>query len=67
MANKLVEKYIKEPEKERFRAPDILVRTYHEPDNRGTDHGTGLQSDYKSIFDKGRIDKFIELRRDSSY
>jgi peptide chain release factor 1 len=37
------------------------IRTYHEVDNRVTDHLTGLQMPYKIAMDKG-IDKMIETR-----
>lgn len=38
------------------------VRTYHEPDNRVTDHLSGLQQEYKYVVDKNHLDDMIEAR-----
>jgi peptide chain release factor 1 len=49
-------------QKERFGAPAERVRTYHEPDNRVTDHGSGLQLSYREVVDKGDLSRMIESR-----
>lgn len=45
---------------ERYRASDDRVRTYHEPDNRVTDHRTGKQFSYKKTIGKGDISMLID-------
>lgn len=44
--------------------PTNTIRTYHEADNRVTDHLSGFQMPYKSVMDKG-IDKMIDARREA--
>lgn len=50
--------------KERFGAPPIRVRTYHEPDNRVTDHASGRQWSYRETVGRGRLEGLIEDRAD---
>lgn len=47
---------------ERFQAGDERIRTYHEADNRVTDHASGLQETYSYVMEKGGIDDMIEAR-----
>jgi peptide chain release factor 1 len=49
-----------ESPKERYAAPPKRVRTYHEPDNRVTDHTSGLQLTYSETVDKGDLSRMIE-------
>lgn len=46
---------------ERFRAGEERVRTYHEADNRVTDHASGVSLPYKKAMDNPA--KLIEARR----
>lgn len=48
---------------ERYRATDERVRTYHEPDNRVTDHASGKTGTYKKVVLDGNIEDMIEARR----
>jgi peptide chain release factor 1 len=47
---------------ERYRATNERVRTYHEPDNRVTDHASGEQDTYKNVVIDGDGSKMIEAR-----
>lgn len=38
------------------------IRTYHEPDNRVTDHGSGFRQTYHEVVDKGDLGQMIEAR-----
>lgn len=49
-------------DKERFRASDERVRTYHEPDNRVVDHASGEVRTYKKVVIDGNIEDLIEAR-----
>lgn len=49
-------------DKERNQAGSERIRTYHEADNRVTDHASGLQATYTSVMDKGELDAMIEAR-----
>jgi protein subunit release factor A len=49
-------------DKERNLAGTERVRTYHEADNRVTDHASGLQDTYISVMDKGGIEDMIDAR-----
>lgn len=49
-------------DKERFLAGTERVRTYHEPDNRVTDHASGLQDSYTNVVVKGDMESMIEAR-----
>src|SRR4029079_9553778 len=53
------------PEQERFRAGAERVRTYHEPDNRVTDHRCGLQFSYGETGGKGDLSRLIEARAEA--
>ena len=46
LAQRLVTHYVGEDRKQRYAAGDQRVRTYHEPDDRVTDHRTGQQWSY---------------------
>lgn len=49
-------------EKERFLAGEERIRTYHECDNRVTDHASGLQQSYNDVIIKGNMQDMIEAR-----
>lgn len=51
-----------QPEPERFRVPNERIRTYHEPDNRVTDHASGLQMAYRAVVTKNWIAPMVEAR-----
>lgn len=38
------------------------VRTYHEPDNRVTDHASGFRQTYSEVVGKGDLAAMIEAR-----
>lgn len=48
---------------ERFRATNDKVRTYHEPDNRVTDHASGKILTYKQAVQNLDIGPLIDARR----
>lgn len=50
---------------ERYQAGNERIRTYHEPDNRVTDHSSGLVDSYQNVVLKGHIDEMIEARAKS--
>jgi len=60
----LVDHYIEEPNKERYGAGYELVRTYHEPNNRVTEHSDGSDYSYKHTVGKGDLSEVIDHRRD---
>lgn len=47
---------------ERFRASNERVRTYHEPDNRVTDHASGFVDTYTNVVVKGNMEEVIDAR-----
>jgi protein subunit release factor A len=49
-------------DKERFLAGSERIRTYHEPDNRVTDHASGYQDTYTNVVLKGNMESVIEAR-----
>ena len=49
-------------DKERFLAGEERIRTYHEADNRVTDHASGVQDTYIHVMDKGALDNMIIAR-----
>ena len=53
---------IKKENKERYSAPQGTTRTYHEPDDRITDHVTGDKFSYRQTVGKGDITEIIEAR-----
>jgi peptide chain release factor 1 len=57
------------PEEERRRTAGWgevdRIRTYHEPDNRVTDHASGLQLPYREIVGRGDLGPMIDARRDT--
>jgi len=62
ICDKLVEYYTKKDQKERYSASLEKTRTYHKPDDRVTDHVTGLNYSYKKTVGKGNIGEIIEDR-----
>ena len=49
-------------DKERGLAGTERIRTYHEPDNRVTDHASGFVDSYTNVVIKGNMDEIIEAR-----
>ena len=49
-------------DKERNLAGTERIRTYHEPDNRVTDHASGVVDTYTNVVTKGNIDRVVEAR-----
>lgn len=54
--------YFGESQRERYAAGQDRVRTYSEPDDRVTDHGTGRNYSYRHTVSKGDISVLIEER-----
>ena len=46
----------------RYQAGSERIRTYHEPDNRVTDHASGLTDSWTNVIIKGNIDSMIMAR-----
>jgi len=46
----------------RFQAGTERIRTYHEPDNRVTDHASGVTDTWTNIFAKDNIDIMVTAR-----
>ena len=59
---KLVEFYVQKEQRERYAAGDEVVRSYHEPNDRVTDHETGKTCSYRQTIGKGDISELIEAR-----
>ena len=49
-------------DKDRFQAGSERIRTYHEADNRVTDHASGHTDTYQNIITKDNIGDMIEAR-----
>ncbi len=49
-------------DKERYLAGNERIRTYHEPDNRVTDHSSGFTDTYQNVIIKGYIDDMVNAR-----
>jgi peptide chain release factor 1 len=49
-------------DRERNQAGTERIRTYHEPDNRVTDHASGLTDSYTSVIVKGDVEDMIIAR-----
>jgi protein subunit release factor A len=49
-------------DKDRFLAGHERVRTYHEADNRVTDHASDFTLTYKEVMEKDGFDKMLEAR-----
>ena len=49
-------------DKERFQAGTERIRTYHEPDNRVTDHASGLTDTWTNVILKNDIEPMILAR-----
>ena len=49
-------------DKERGLAGTERIRTYHEPDNRVTDHASGFTDTYTNVVVKGDIDPMVQAR-----
>ena len=46
----------------RFQAGSERIRTYHEPDNRVTDHASGYQDSWTNVIVKGDIEPVLMAR-----
>jgi len=62
LVQKLIEHYDTKEKKERFPSGDKVIRTYHEPDDRVTDHDTGKRYSYRQTISKGEMDEMIDDR-----
>jgi protein subunit release factor A len=62
LADKLTQHYMAKEQRERFAAGHHVVRTYHQPDDRVTDHATGAQYSYRVVMDKNKPETMIEER-----
>ena len=49
-------------DRERYLAGNERIRTYHEPDNRVTDHASGFVDTYTNVVLKGNIDSVVQAR-----
>lgn len=49
-------------DRERYLAGSERIRTYHEPDNRVTDHASGFADTYTNVVIKGNVDQVIQAR-----
>ena len=49
-------------DKERGLAGTERIRTYHEPDNRVTDHASGYVDSYTNVVVKGNMEDVVEAR-----
>ncbi len=49
-------------DKERGLAGEERIRTYHEPDNRVTDHASGYVDSYTNVVIKGNMEDVVEAR-----
>lgn len=61
LAARVVEHYSTEEKRERYGSTE-RIRTYHEADNRVTDHASGEQRSYTEIVGKNDIAPMIEAR-----
>lgn len=65
LAKKVVAHWLGDQRKARYGAGDDVVRTYHEPDNRVTDHASGKRLTYREVVDKVDIDEMVLARREA--
>ena len=63
LAQLLTQHALGEQRKERYGAPNRIIRTYHEPDDRVVDHDTGKRYSYRQTVGRGRIEQLIDDRR----
>lgn len=63
LCDKLVDHFVREDDKERYAAGDEVVRSYHEPNDRVTDHATGQIYSYRHTVGKGDLSRLIHDRR----
>ena len=63
LADLLVAHWLGDQRKARYGAGDETVRTYHEPDNRVTDHASGKRQTYGEVVDKCDIAEMVDARR----
>jgi len=63
LADKLVAFYVNQDDAERFAAGERVVRSYHEPNDRVTDHGSGKRYSYRQTVGRGDLSRLIEDRR----
>lgn len=62
LADKLIEHFYPKKNTDRYAAGTETVRTYHEPDDRVTDHETGKKFSFKHTVGKGELSEVIESR-----
>jgi len=58
----LLDKYVNSGDKARYLAGHKVTRSYHEPEDRVTDHVTGQKFSYRHTVGKGDIEELIEHR-----
>ena len=63
LVDKLVEFYAKKPDKIRQSAPNAVIRTYNEHDDRVVDYRTGKKFSYKHTIGKGDFSEIIEATK----
>ena len=62
LADKLIEHFFPKVIPERFSAGSQVIRTYHEPDDRITDHDSGEKFSFRHTVGKGDVSELIESR-----
>ena len=60
---RLIQYYIPKEQKERYSAGTEVIRSYHEPNDRVTDHSSGETWSYKHTIGKGDMTLLIEARQ----
>lgn len=59
LAKRLVEYYVGQERKQRYAAGHKRIRTYHEADNRVTDHRSGRKFSYRKTIGRGDMEPII--------
>lgn len=59
LAPRLVDHYVGKDNKKRWAAGQERVRTYHEPDDRVTDHRSGRKFSYRETVGRGDIEPLL--------
>lgn len=59
----LVERYVDQENRDRYAAGTDVIRSYHEPNDRVTDHDTGETFSFRFTVGKGDLAPLIESRR----
>ena len=59
LAKRLVDHYVGQDQKQRWAAGHDRVRTYHEPEDRVTDHRSGQKFSYRETIGRGDMEPLI--------